>query len=463
MKMNDKEIEQLYILIEKQIDENLTEGEAQQLESLILNHKEARSLYIEMTSHNAMIYEKGIISEEGLQRPKSVFVYQFALFAAAAAIAFMFLIPTEKVEDVDPSIAVLIKTEDCEWRDSSLPTISGSKLIAGNLNLIKGLATVKFKSGAEVVIEAPAELELINDMHCLVKHGTVMAEVPESAHGFTIDTPKAKAIDHGTKFVVSYNQKTEKSLVEVLEGEVEVKPIDHAESEHFFEGHAAVIKDNKMKRIESTVERKMNGNTTEKQTGIIAITTKDGAGMDQAIDFSKGTKNKHRYFLTVKNTKSELRRKSYIKFDLAKLGTAQVKSVKFRIRAIPTGYGSASLIPELARFSVYGLTDESLDNWSDKKINWQNAPANEDVASKLDDSKVAKLGQFEFKRSFQDGLISLSTEDLTNFVKADSNGLVTFIIVRETGEFHKSGLVHAFASEEHPIDSPPTLEFEVDQ
>ena len=463
--MNDKELEQLYILIEKQIDDQLTDTEATQLEELILNNEEARSLYVDMTSHNAMIYEQGlsVLEEKSGSKSKSVVLYQFSLLAAAAVIVFMFILPAKEAVPKDISIAVLTKTEDCEWKGSSLPTSSGSKLSAGNLHLLKGLATVKFKSGAEVVIEAPAELELINDMHCLVKHGTVMADVPESAHGFTIDTPKAKAIDHGTKFVVSYNKKNEKSLVEVLEGEVEVKPIDDNKSEHFFEGHAAVIKDNKMKRIESTVERMMTSNTAEKMSNIIAVTTKDGAGMDQAIDYSKGTKNKHRYFLTVKNTKSELRRKSYIKFDLAKLGTAQIKLVKFKIRVIPTGYGSASLIPEVAKFSLYGLIDESLDSWDDTKLKWGNAPANIDTANKLVDSKVAKLAQFEFKRSFQDGLISLETEEIKNFIKSDSNDLVTFIIVRESGEFHKSGLVHAFASEEHPIDSPPTLEFEVDQ
>ena len=49
-------------------------------------------------------------------------------------------------------------------------------------------------------------------MNCLIKHGTALAEGPDGAQGFTIDTPKAKAIDHGTKFVVSYNKKSEKSL-----------------------------------------------------------------------------------------------------------------------------------------------------------------------------------------------------------------------------------------------------------
>jgi hypothetical protein len=39
------------------------------------------------------------------------------------------------------------------------------------------------------------------------------------------------------------------------------------------------------------------------------------------------------------------------------------------------------------------------------------------------------------------------------FLRDDTNGLATFVIVRITGESAPSGLVHAFASKEHP----PTL------
>ncbi|MCM8526388.1 MAG: DNRLRE domain-containing protein [Lentisphaeraceae bacterium] len=464
--MDDKTIEELYILIDKQIDENLTEEEAQKLEKLILENEEARSIYMDVTSYNAMLFEQGLKSApvENNDSSKKILVYQFALLAAAALIAFMFIAPAKDLTPKDTSIAVLSKTEDCEWSGSSLPTESGSKLGAGNLNLIKGLATVKFNSGAEVIIEAPAEIELINSMHCLVKNGTVMADVPDSAHGFTIDTPRAKAIDHGTKFVVSYSRSSEKSLVEVLEGEVEVKPHEQAKSEHFFQGHTAVInKKNVMKRLESDAERKLHSKTDEPETNIISIGTNYGRGMDQAIDLSKGTKNKHRYYLTVKHSKSELRRKSYMKFDLSKLESAKIKSVKFKVRAVPTGYGSASLIPEDVKFAVYGLTDESLDSWDENTIKWENAPANVEPSNKLKESQAVKLGEFGFKRSFIDGVISVSTDDLKNFIQSDTNGLVTLILVRESGEFHQSGLVHAFASKEHPIDSPPTLEFEVDQ
>jgi hypothetical protein len=42
-------------------------------------------------------------------------------------------------------------------------------------------------------------------------------------------------------------------------------------------------------------------------------------------------------------------------------------------------------------------------------------------------------------------------------VRDDRDGMVTFLIVRETSETHASGLVHAFASKEHPTGRPPTL------
>ncbi len=35
--------------------------------------------------------------------------------------------------------------------------------------------------------------------------------------------------------------------------------------------------------------------------------------------------------------------------------------------------------------------------------------------------------------------------------------MISFVIVRETGETNTSGLAHAFASREHPTGRPPTL------
>ena len=39
----------------------------------------------------------------------------------------------------------------------------------------------------------------------------------------------------------------------------------------------------------------------------------------------------------------------------------------------------------------------------------------------------------------------------------DRDGTVTFLLVRETAELRRSGLVHGFAGNHHPTAAPPTL------
>ena len=58
--MTEKEEEQLYLWIEKQKDDRLSDDEAKALEQLILNDEEARSIYMDITSIDAMLFEQGI-------------------------------------------------------------------------------------------------------------------------------------------------------------------------------------------------------------------------------------------------------------------------------------------------------------------------------------------------------------------------------------------------------------------
>lgn len=460
--MTEKEEEQLYLRIEKQKDDRLSDDEAKALEELILNDEEARSIYMDITSFDAMLFEQGIESVREPLKDNSVIYYKAALFLVAALLLITFIFPKSSGPQVK-TIATLVKTEECIWANSSLPTSAGSKLTSGNFNLVEGLATVKFESGVEMIIEAPAEIELIDSMNCLIKHGTVLAEVPDGAQGFTIDTPKAKAIDHGTKFVVSYNKKSEKSLVEVIDDEVEVKANGENESKRFFAGNSAMVSDDKLRSIEIQQELNLGTDNKKKTEKRLRISTAVGRGMDQAIDFSKKTKNKHESLLTVKNALNELKRKSYIKFDIAGLKTNFVKNVKLKLNFIPTGYGNTYHLPEIATFEVYALTDESLDNWTESSLRWENAPANVDQADKLDFNKAVKVGDFSFNRSVQRKTVTINNADLHDFIKADTNDLVTFIIIRTSKEHHKDGYVHAFASKEHPINLPPTLVFEVEE
>jgi hypothetical protein len=81
---------------------------------------------------------------------------------------------------------------------------SGSRLSnsANSLWLQKGVVTIEFDYGAEVVIEAPAEFCLNSPEAMTLRYGRLYARVPGRSKGFTVETPIAQIIDLGTEFAV---------------------------------------------------------------------------------------------------------------------------------------------------------------------------------------------------------------------------------------------------------------------
>ena len=68
----------------------------------------------------------------------------------------------------------------------------------GTYRLVEGIVQASFGRGAEVVISAPAEFEVLSDSRLLLKDGKLTARVPEAAKGFTVETPSATLVDIGT-------------------------------------------------------------------------------------------------------------------------------------------------------------------------------------------------------------------------------------------------------------------------
>ena len=85
------------------------------------------------------------------------------------------------------------------------------------------------------------------------------------------------------------------------------------------------------------------------------------------------------------------------------------------------------------------------DAWNEADVGWQEVMSG------------AKAGEFLIPRGGMTGVVQVSSTELVDAVKSAKNGLLTLMIVRETGESDTSGLVHAFASKEHPTSKPPTL------
>jgi hypothetical protein len=130
------------------------------------------------------------------------------------------------VEVVDPPPAILARLANCVWAADMAPLRVGQELNEGTtLHLKSGLAQLVFESGAEVVLSGPCHFQIDNSMLCRLTHGSVSAEVPPRAAGFTIRSPMAEVIDLGTRFGFSVGD-AGKSEVHVFQGEVISRQLD---------------------------------------------------------------------------------------------------------------------------------------------------------------------------------------------------------------------------------------------
>lgn len=136
-------------------------------------------------------------------------------------------IAAEEPEPAAATIARLVRTVDCQWDNSSLPTQAGSEWSAGQVRLSRGRALIRFESGAEVLLEGPSVFQLDDPSQGSLLSGQLVARVPVEAVGFAIKTPTATVVDLGTEFglVADARGATE---VHVFEGSVEL----HAGEDH---------------------------------------------------------------------------------------------------------------------------------------------------------------------------------------------------------------------------------------
>ena len=119
------------------------------------------------------------------------------------------------------AIAVVSRVADASW-SSSMRLGPGARLSPGRFVLESGAVQLEFLNGANLVVEGPADIELLSVTSVYCRRGKLRARVPLQAHGFTIETPTHRAIDLGTEFAVDVND--EKSTeVHVLEGEVKLQ------------------------------------------------------------------------------------------------------------------------------------------------------------------------------------------------------------------------------------------------
>lgn len=177
--------------------------------------------------------------------------------------------------------------------------------------------------------------------------------------------------------------------------------------------------------------------------------------------------------LPVKNSDtSGTTRKGYIRFDLSG-ASDEVIDAQLDLQVIVNNNGTGDDTPQTYTVNVFGLRDDAAgNNWIEGnggtdnapagELDWNNAPANLG-GNAIDTDLAPLLGQFVVpainpQTSGQTVLVSfgnlqsVTPNAFIDFLKADTDGLVTFIFTREPG-----GNNLVFASEEHDTAMAPTL------
>ncbi len=455
-------------LSERYADQKLSAEEISALEAELRGNAELRKFFARALHQRAELCfdDSWLTQAAATTSPVTKPVWWRHAITAAAAACLTFGI-FWLLGSNDGSVATLVRVRQCHWAASSLPTIEGARLKPGMLDLIEGLAVLRFDSGAELALEAPVTVEIVDAMNCKLRQGTLVAEVPPQAKGFSINTKDAKVIDWGTKFGLSADDDG-KYMVRVLEGLVEVADKNTPGTKKLEKGqgldrgwsrsllHPAAGDSPEPSRWQPT-------SVIDSGDGWQAITTAFGHGKDSYIQSNtKPTSEFGRHpFMRVKwsTGKPELNRKAYLAFDLSQFADRQIEDAELVLSIEPSELGFASFVPD-STFAVYGVIDENEDAWEEDGLSWLAAPAHDATQARLNQpvaSKVKLLGKFEIAQGINRGTRKLRGKALVDFLSSDTNQIATLIICRETDETADSGLVHAFTTKENGSRPAPVL------
>jgi len=198
----------------------------------------------------------------------------------------------------------------------------------------------------------------------------------------------------------------------------------------------------------------------------VVITTADGVGADTFIE---GGSDANKNFgsggsMTIKGDSrgGDFTRKIYLRFDVSSL-PPNVLDTELLLTTSLNNSGGSNPNPNTFNVDVFGLSNESLDNWVEGnggtdnsppgEIVWNNAPANNTSNNNFTGDALS-LGSFFVPANPAPDTLSFSSAGLTNFINGDTNGAVTLMLRRQAGG--SKNLV--LASKENATLAPPTLQ-----
>lgn len=225
------------------IDDELSAEQRQCLAELVQRDPVARAQYLEhCRMHAALAWEHGVLGGinfpvEEQSEPENVVPISFLArvgrpLAIAAGIALVVgLIWQSAMPSVrrnawlaGPTVGSVERSAGGELtvKDIAVNLAAGDALRTGDYELNGGLVNLRLTNGVDVVVEAPARFRVESPERLILHAGRLSANVPPAGKGFTVQTPSADVIDHGTEFGVEVTEGLG-SEIHVFQGEVEVK------------------------------------------------------------------------------------------------------------------------------------------------------------------------------------------------------------------------------------------------
>lgn len=271
----DERLERVRLLASHLMDGIASAEDRHDLNELLRGDPECCELYLDLAEIHASLHHEHSADHDFAETAGSLpFVHETAsakrrirrrtflrpLLAAAAAIVLLlngWLIwrngtPPEEPSHM-PGVAVLSRVVDPEWTDNAVIPGVGDAVPVGRFSLRSGLAQIEFFSGATVIVEGPAELDLESAWRVVCRSGRLRAFVPEPAQGFVVSTPDYEAVDLGTEFALSVGAGG-RSEIHVVDGEVRLDSADGRELRHLGAGSAIRASDGELSEIESRGE-----------------------------------------------------------------------------------------------------------------------------------------------------------------------------------------------------------------
>ncbi|MCC9643604.1 FecR family protein [Rhodopirellula sp. JC740] len=438
------------------LDGRLKEDEASELESLTMASEKRVREFSEMAGLHGELCLLGIEGRDSLasnesenQTTNASSTGQKVALAVGLAATLLVALGLWKTSPVRTSanntFAVLETTVECLWQTSTVPLVEGQRLGAARLQLASGFASLRFDNQTQVNLEGPAELHIIDAMHCRLASGTVVVTVRDGMRGFVVDTPNGRLTDQGTSFGVSVKPAGE-AMVEVFDGKVDLEVRETGQTQRLTERSSAWLLP---QQILPPSDYSVPNDTDFRQ--MTQIITAQGLGADQWIQRDPNERKGPEDLLLVKKSDElhEFDRQIRLRFDLRGLENLPIQLGSLQLTATPSGLGFASRTPD-STFSVYGRTlDPDADLAPLTATPWIDPP--------IDSSDWSLMHRFVIPKGVQSGAHVIESPQLVELLRRSQTGIIELLIVRDTQETLGGGLVHAFASSRHETLPGPTL------